>query len=525
MISYASFSFFVLYFGITFLIYSITPPKAKWCVLLVGSYVFYFMSSRGHILPIVLSSLVVWAVGLIIDALDKKYKEKRKNSAKDERKALKEKYKFYKCAAMFFGIIAVLLMLLVTKYSNFIIETANSLFSADLNKVSIIQPLGISFFTLQAISYVVDVYYGRVEAVRNPLRVSLYLSFMLTIVEGPIARYGQLGKQLSEGKQNDLECLTKGFVRVLWGLFKKVVIADRAVLLVSAVFDNYENYGGIAVIIAILFYTLQLYCEFSGIMDVMCGLGNMLALDLPENFSRPFFAKTINEFWQRWHISLGTFLRDYIFYPISFSKGIKNLSAKTRERLNPYYAKLVPTSIALFFVWFTNGFWHGAGWKYIVYGLYYYALMMLGVFLEPLIEKLCQLFKINRKSKVFSLFQIVRTFVIVSVGMLIFRADNLTVAVKMLSSIFTNFDLSVLQLGHKNGFRLSLYDYGAIAVGVAVLFVVSVLQEKGIDIKAKIHKLPYYLKLPLILAFVFVIIVFGAYGEGYGVVDLIYANF
>lgn len=525
MISYTSFSFFVLYFGITFLIYSIMPPKAKWCVLLGGSYVFYFISSKGHILPLILSSIIVWGVGLLLNHLDKSFKEKRKLVEKEERKALKAKYKTYKCAIMFVGVIATLSMLLITKYSNFFITSTNSIFGSSIDEVSIIQPLGISFFTLQAISYIVDVYYGRIEAERNPLRVSLFLSFMLSVVEGPIARYGQLGIQLNAGKQNNYEGVSKGFTRVLWGLFKKVVIADRAVIFVASVFDNYENYSGVAIIAGIMLYTLQLYCEFSGIMDVMCGLGNMLGLELPENFARPFFAKTINEFWQRWHISLGTWLKDYIFYPISFSKGIKNISGKTREKLNPYYAKLIPTSIALFFVWFANGFWHGADWKYISYGLYYYILMMIGMFFEPFLKKLCNALKINRISKPYKLFQILRTFIIVNIGMLIFRAKDLGVAIKMLKSIFTGFDLSIISTNQNNGFGLSLYDYGAIILGFIIVLSVGIIQENGIDIKDKIFKLPYFIKMPLILVFVFIIIIFGAYGEGYGVVDLIYANF
>lgn len=162
----------------------------------------------------------------------------------------------------------------------------------------------------------------------------------------------------------------------VWGLIKKTIIADRAVLLVSAVFDNPQKYSGIQIVAAILFYTLQLYCEFSGIMDVMCGLGEMMGITLPENFNQPFFAKSINEFWTRWHISLGTWLRDYIFYPISLSKPFTSLSKKTRKNFSPYYSTLIPTAAALFFVWFLNGFWHGAGWKYITYGLYYYILMM-----------------------------------------------------------------------------------------------------------------------------------------------------
>lgn len=526
MISYTSFSFFLLFFGITAVLYSIVPQKIRWIILLLGSYAFYFVSAKGHITAIILASLLVWGAGLWLDKANKAMKLKRKQAKdKEEKKAIKEKYNRYKRRILALGVVSVVLILLICKYINFFIATINAVLPLNINELSIIQPLGISFFILQGISYLADVYYGKIDAQKNPLRVSLYLSFMLTVVEGPIARYPQLGTQLSECKYNNLENVSKGYIRVCWGLFKKVVIADRAVMLVSAVFDNADNYSGLAVAGAVAFYTLQLYCEFSGVMDIMCGLGYMLGIELPENFNQPFFAKSINEFWQRWHISLGSFLRDYIFYPISLSKGIKNLTAKTKEKFNPYYASLIPTAVALFFVWFTNGFWHGSGWKYIVYGLYYYVLMMLGLFTKPLTDKLCEKLKINRQTKAFEIFAVLRTVVIVNIGMLIFRADNLKTAVKMFASMFKNIDFSVILPGHKNGFGLSLYDYAVILIGFILLVAVGILKERKIDIIDKIYKLPFALKFVLYLAAIFVIIIFGAYGEGYGVVDLIYANF
>lgn len=524
MIGYTTFSFFLLYFGITWLVYSLVPQKIKWCVLLAGSYVFYFISSKGHIIPMVAASLIVWAIGLALQKLDKTCKLKRKQAEKAEKKAIRAKYNKYKCWVLWLGIISTVSLLLVCKYSNFFIDTTNAIFKSSIANVKIVQPLGISFFVLQAVSYMADVYYGRVEAEKNPFRISLYLSFMLTVVEGPIARYGDLGVQLNTCKYATYEDVSKGFTRVLWGLFKKVVIADRAVILVSAVFDDPEKFNGIGILAGIAFYTLQLYCEFSGVMDVMCGLGSMFGIKVPENFARPFFAKTINEFWQRWHISLGTWLRDYIFYGISFSKAFKNLSAKAREKFNPYYANLIPTAVALFFVWFTNGFWHGSGWKYITYGLYYYVLMMLGLFLEPLFVKICKALKINRKSKPYALFQIIRTVIIVNFGMLIFRADDLKTAISMFKGIFTRFSISGFLSGG-NGFGLSKYDYLAIVVGFVLMVVVGLIQEKGIDIKDRIFKLPYLVKFVILMVFLFSIIIFGAYGEGYGVVDLIYANF
>lgn len=523
--SYTSFAFFILYFGITYIIYSLMPQKAKWCVLLVGSYIFYFVATKGHVAAIIIATVLVWGSGLIIQKLNADFKQKRKETEKAQRKKLKAKYKRYKLAVLNIGIIATLAILLVCKYSNFFILSTNSIFGTDFDKVHFIQPMGISFYTLQAVSYLTDVYRGKYDACKNPLRVSLYLSFMLTVVEGPVARWDQFGVQLKECKKFNPSDLVYGAQRVVWGLFKKIVIADRAAGFVNAVFDSHDKYGGLVVVCGIIFYTIQLYFEFSGVMDVVCGMGEMMGLKLPENFSRPFFAKSINEFWQRWHITLGGWLRDYIFYPISLSKPFMNLTKSARKKFNPYYANLIPTSVALFFVWFTNGFWHGAGWKYIVYGLYYYVLMMFGLFLEPVFRKVCDKLKIDRKSKSYGIFQIIRTAFIVNIGMLIFRADTLEQAVSMFTSIFTKMPSSCVNPGASQGFGLDVFDYIIVAVGVLIVFAVSLMTEKGIDVRARIAKLPFVVKFIGFMAAIFIVIIFGAYGDGYGVVDLIYANF
>lgn len=523
--SYTSFAFFILYFGITYIIYSLMPQKAKWCVLFVGSYIFYFVATKGHVAAIIIATVLVWGSGLIIQKLNADFKQKRKETEKAQRKKLKAKYKRYKLAVLNIGIIATLAILLVCKYSNFFILSTNSIFGTDFDKVHFIQPMGISFYTLQAVSYLTDVYRGKYDACKNPLRVSLYLSFMLTVVEGPVARWDQFGVQLKDCKKFNPSDLVYGAQRVVWGLFKKIVIADRAAGFVNAVFDSHDKYGGLVVVCGIIFYTIQLYFEFSGVMDVVCGMGEMMGLKLPENFSRPFFAKSINEFWQRWHITLGGWLRDYIFYPISLSKPFMNLTKSARKKFNPYYANLIPTSVALFFVWFTNGFWHGAGWKYIVYGLYYYVLMMFGLFLEPVFRKVCDKLKIDRKSKPYGIFQIIRTAFIVNIGMLIFRADTLEQAVSMFTSIFTKMPSSCVNPGASQGFGLDVFDYIIVAVGVLIVFAVSLMTEKGIDVRARIAKLPFAVKFIGFMAAIFIVIIFGAYGDGYGVVDLIYANF
>lgn len=523
--SYTSFVFFIAYFGITYLLYSVFPQKAKWCVLLVGSWVFYTVATKGYVAAIIASSILVWAVGLLIQKLNDTFKEKRKLVEKSERKKLKAKYKSYKLAVLMAGVVLNFGILIFLKYFNFLGGTINSLFGSAIPELSLIQPLGISFYTLQAVSYITDIYRGKYSACKNPLRISLYLSFMLTVVEGPVARYDQLGTQLNQGAKFSFKNFSFGAQLIVWGLFKKVVIADRASELVNNVFNHNEKYGGIVVIVAVLFYTLQLYCEFSGVMDVVNGFGEMLGIEMPANFSRPFFAKSINEFWQRWHITLGAWLRDYIFYPISLSKPFMKLTKSARKRFNSYYANLIPTSVALFFVWFANGMWHGAGWKYIFYGLYYYGLMMLGLFFEPISAKLCRLLKINRNSKPFHLFQMLRTFVIVNGGMLVFRANGLRKAIEMFVSIFTDFSFEVLRVGSKNGLGLDLKDYAIVLIGVVIIFIVGLLNERNISIREKIAKLPFVVKFIVYMLAILVIVIFGAYGDNYGVQDLIYANF
>lgn len=523
--TYTSFEFFIIYFGATYVLYTILPKKAKWCALLAGSLIFYFIAAGGHIEFLLISAIIVWAVGMLIQKFNDSFAKKKKLVPKEERKKLKNKYKNYKLLTLTAGVLCNIAFLLVLKYANFFGSTINTLFSANIPKLSIVQPLGLSFYTLQAISYITDVYRGRYKACKNPLKITLYLSFMLTIIEGPIARYDQLGTQLGEGKTFNFKDLVFGAQLVVWGLFKKVVIADRAAEFVNNVFDDVKFDNGVIVLAAILLYTLQLYCDFSGIMDVVMGLGEMMGIELPKNFSRPFFAKSINEFWQRWHITLGGWLRDYIFYPISLSKPFMKLTKNARKKFNPYYANLIPTAVALFFVWFANGMWHGAAWKYIVYGLYYYSLMMIGLFAEPLSAKFCEKLKINRKGKVFALFQMIRTFVIVNFGMLIFRADSLKTVGAAIIAIFTSPNFSALAIGSKNGLGLDIWDYAILVLGTILIFAVSLAQEKGVRIRERISRLPFIVKFIIYMISIFIVIILGAYGENYGVADLLYANF
>lgn len=217
------------------------------------------------------------------------------------------------------GLILNFGMLGVIKYTNFMIENLNALFHMNLRGMEILLPLGISFYTFQSSGYLLDVYWKRCDAERNPVKYALFVSFFPQILQGPIGRYSRLAHQLYEPHKFEGKNITRGFERILWGFFKKMILADWAAVFVDAIFDNPDQYSGLA-IFGVLFYTVQLYADFSGGMDVVIGIASMFGIELDENFKRPFFSISITDFWHRWHITLGTWMKDYVFYPVTLSK-------------------------------------------------------------------------------------------------------------------------------------------------------------------------------------------------------------
>lgn len=526
--SYTSFLFMLVFFLLTYVIYLLTNYKYRWIVLTISSFLFYFISSNGHILPMLAATAIIWFVGLLIQKTDDSSKSIPKDTDRQEKKRIKAKIKRKTGAVLSIGVVSCVLFILILKYGNFI----RSIFVANAEPLPLLQPLGISFYTLQAISYLVDVKRKRVTACRNPLKLLLYLSFFLTVVEGPIVRFNEIENQFfaQEKKQITQKNFYYGAMLVLWGLFMKIIVSNRAALIAENVFNHYSDVGGITVVLGVLFYTVQLYFDFAGIMNVLRGLACLMGISLPENFKRPFFAKSINEFWQRWHITLGSWLRDYVFYSVSLSKPFQKISKLSRKKFNAYYSVIIPTSVALFFVWITNGLWHGSGTKYILYGMYYYVLMMLGIFMEPLFKKICEKVKLDRKSKLYSLFQVVRTFVIVNIGMLIFRADSISAAAAMVKSVFS-IDKTMDFLHHPMATLYGNYNPGTyhdiviILFGVAAAFLVGILREKNVNILEKIYKLNPVLRSALYFVFLILIVLIGAYGEDYQINQMIYAGF
>ena len=526
--AYNSILFLCAFLPVSLLCYQLLPKRFRWAGLLVFSYGFILLFSGKLIVYLFITTLSVYGLALGIEKCKMQYKLDRKTAT--DKKALKAAFVRKKRALLWFGIVLNIGILAFLKYYDFFGHNFNLMFHLFhlpdvFPKLNLLTPIGISFYTLQAVSYLSDVYNGKVTADENLGRVALFLSFFPIVMEGPICRYDQIAADVYAGRPLRYKNLESGFIRVLWGLFKKIVIADRLNVIVGEIFDHNEKYGGLIIILGAVAYTYQLYMEFSGCIDMTIGVGEMFGVKLPENFRQPFFSRSASEFWRRWHITLGAFFRDYVFYPISLTKFVKKVGKKARGRFKNHFGQVIPSAFALFGVWICNGLWHGTGWTFIAYGMYYFVIILLENILEPYSIQLTNKLKINRESGWFRALQIAKTLVIIFFGELIFRAPRMLEALSMIRSIFTDFSFRVLTDGTLLDLKFSIYDYAVCLVGLVIVLVVGILHEKGLSIRNELSKRPLALRFSAYMLLLVGLVVFGAYSGSYAPVDPIYAGF
>lgn len=530
--TYFSIQYIILLLAAIFF-YEILPQRGRRWVLLLFSYLFFYAISGKLVLFLMASTLSVHHIGLWLADIQNDCKKELSGIDKkdrDRKKAINAEFTKKQRRVMTFAVIFHVGMLLVLKYSTFGITNINHLFRlihvpVHVHPPRFMIPIGISFYTLQAVAYLFDVYREKITADRNLLRISMFMSFFPQIMEGPICRYEDTASSLWEANRIKYENFILGLQRILFGVMKKLVIADRLNLMLQNIYSGYAEYDGFAMILAAVFYTLQLYCDFSGTMDVVIGSAQIFGVNLPENFRRPFFSATISEFWKRWHVTLGTFFKDYVFFPLSMSKPLKKLTTNARKKLGNHFGPLLAGAIALFTVWLFNGLWHGAGWNYIFFGMFHFVLILSGSIFEPLIIKVTQKLHIKRSSKPYKCFQIVRTSILVCIGELFFRAESLGAGLTMFSKMFTNFSLKTVRDGTIFTFGMDRADFIIIGVGVLLLFTISLLQERGVKIRESIGKRNIVFQFAVFYLLIMFIVVFGAYGTGYIPVDPMYAEF
>ncbi len=526
--TYFEFDYLVFFLPVLLIVYAILPKKLRPIELLVASYVFFCFISGRLVVYLLISTFTLHYFGLWLDRLQGERKKALADLPREEKKRIKKQFDRRQNEVVVFALLVHIGLLFAIKYSRFFATNVNLLlepFNLQMAIPKMAVPIGISFYTMQAVSYIIDVRRGEVKADSNVFHLGLYLVFFPQIIEGPIARYNETGAKLFEAKNLEYKNLSNGFIRILYGILKKVLVADRLEPFVKAVFDGYNTYDGGMLALGVLAYTCQLYMDFSGTMDLVIGTGELFGITLPENFRQPFFSKNISDFWSRWHITLGTWFKDYIFYPVSLSKGMKKFSAFGRKHFNAQVGALMSGSIALFLVWLANGLWHGAAWTYIFFGMYHFVLIVLGSIFEPLMQKLFEKIKIDRNSFGVSSLRIIKTFFFIVIGELFFRAKTLDSAFVMLKGIFTNFTLDGIREGQIFKTGIDLYDVIIVLAVVAFVFFISILKEKNVQIREEFGKLNIVIRWVALIVLIIIIVIFGAYGTGYAVVEPMYANF
>lgn len=533
---------FLLFVAATVLLYFLLPlKKCKWVVLLAASYFFYLCASYKFAAFILFTTISTYLFALWIDKVSQNSKAKVKankaNWDKEQKKKYKNKIKIQKRLIMALVLVLNFGILAFLKYYNFFAGSLNDLlgifgiaFSAPTLKL--ILPLGISFYTFQSMGYIVDVYREKVAPEKNPLKLALFVSFFPQIIQGPISFYDQLAHQLYEPHKFDFTRFKHGMQLILWGYFKKLVIADRAVIALTTVTDNYTAYNGTTITFTVLLYALQLYADFSGGIDISRGVAQIFGIDMAQNFKRPYFAKDINDYWRRWHITLGAWLKNYVFYPIAMSKQFINMSKNIKNtkfgntKAGSHIAKVLPTSIASLIVFLIVGIWHGANWKYVGFGLWNGLIIMISILLRPVFDFVLAKLHINPKSFLYGVFQMFRTFIVVLVGYVFDIAPSFSGAVNMINlSLFDQHiragitQICNLGVGKK--------DYVVLLAGMLVIFVVSVIQERNssTSLRVILDKKPLILRWSLTLVCLVTVLIFGIYGPGYNPAEFVYMQF
>lgn len=523
---------FLGFIAVLFLLYYLIPRRMQWGLLLIASYLFYFIAGPSWLLYLAATTASTYFAARRIQEVGEQQKayikaNKERLSA-EEKKAYKVKMKSRQRGWMLACLLLNLGILAVVKYTNFAIANINGLLrltgsAARLDFWDIALPMGISFYTFQALGYLIDVYRGTVAAEKNPFRLALFVSFFPQLIQGPISRFGDMAKSLYEEHAFKAKRFCYGLERILWGYFKKLVIADRILVGVNTVIRNTEVYQGAYVFVGMLFYALELYADFTGGIDITIGIAQTLGIQVKENFNRPYFSKSVKEYWRRWHITMGTWFTDYIFYPISVCKPMLKLSRSARARLGENIGKRVPIYLSSFAVWLATGIWHGASWNFVVWGLGNWAVIMISQELEPLYARFHRRFDVRCKGW-FKLFQVLRTILVMSCLRTFDCYRDVPLTFRMFGTMFTRWNWHILWDGSLLGIGLSAADYVILLAGLVLLVAVSLMQRRG-SVRDRIAARPYPARFLVWYGLFLAVLLMGAYGVGYDASQFIYNQF
>lgn len=496
---------FMIFFPIVVLLYWVMPRKIRYIWLLLASYYFYMNWNAKYALLIGISTVITYLCGLGIEAVGSR-EDKFGNKVKHFQKLM--------IAA---GFISNLSILFFYKYFDFFLENVNRILGAFGQEAvskpfDVVLPVGISFYTFQALGYIIDVYRGDVKAEKNPFKYALFVSFFPQLVAGPIERSKNLLEQIREipnQRITPFHEVWNGLVVMVYGLFLKMVIADRICLFVDEVFQKYYFFGTVELILAAACFAVQVYCDFSSYSLVAVGAAQVMGFELMENFNTPFFSRSIKEFWRRWHVSLSTWFKDYLYIPLGGSR-----CSAVRK-----YFNLMVTFVV-------SGLWHGASWNYVVWGGLNGAYQVVGDITLPWRRKLYKFLHIDMECDSYKLWQTFVTFLLFSFSLIFFRTATWTEAIGYVQRLFTKWNPWVLFDGSLYELGLSQLEWKIFVLSVIVLFLVDLIRyRKGMRIDAYLAGQNVVFRGLVVILLILAIFVYGQYGMQYGANQFIYFQF
>ncbi|MBP5597432.1 MAG: MBOAT family protein [Pseudobutyrivibrio sp.] len=494
---------FLCFFPIVVAIYFIIPKKLRTVWLLIASYYFYMSWNAIYAFLIGGSTVITYVSAILFDYYN--IHNTKGNSL------LKKRIVMIACIFINLGI------LFLFKYGNFIIGTINSVLSplhiAEINyRFTFLLPVGISFYTFQALGYIIDVYRGDVEVEKNLIRYALFVSFFPQLVAGPIERSKNLLSQMktiTEIKVWNARRIASGAILMVWGLFMKMVIADRVAILVDTVFDTYQMYGSTELIAGIIGFSVQVYCDFGSYSMIAIGAAKIMGFNLMENFNAPYFARSIKELWGRWHISLSTWFRDYLYIPLG-----GNRKGKLRKSLN------------IMIVFVVSGLWHGASWNFVAWGGIHGFYQVLGDWTKSTRTKISKKLEINTECFSWRLLQTVCTYILFDIALFFFRADTLKDAISYIHRIITKptpwvlFNDGLYMLG------LNRTEFNILLVSLMILFIVDYIRFKtGMTIDKFLFTQNVWFEWLVVIVLILMIFTFGKYGPSFDAKQFIYFQF
>lgn len=493
---------FLIFFPFVVLVYFLIPRRAKHLWLLGASYYFYMSWNPIYALLMLLTTVISWGSGWFLSACGQRHSPK---SGKGKKWCLAG------CIALNLGI------LFFFKYYAFAAGSIEKIFflfhlSVKAPVLDVLLPVGISFYTFQAMGYVIDVSRGEIPAEKNFLRYALFLSFFPQLVAGPIERSKNLMRQIYEPHAFDSERVKDGLLLMGWGFFQKLVIADRIAILVTDVYNNFTDYSGMQILLATVLFAFQIYCDFGGYSDIAVGAARVMGFTLTKNFKSPYYALTVSEFWRRWHISLTTWFRDYVYIPLGGSR-----CGRCKKYRN------------LMLTFLVSGLWHGAGWNYIVWGGLNGLYQVAGDLTRPLRTGLQERLHIRTDCGSYRLLQRIVTFLFVDFAWFFFRSGGLAIALQMLRhgiaypGFFALFSPDTL-LGI-NTMALSEKDFYVMLGGLALLMLADFWKKREVDMKGILARQNIWFRCLVYYGLIFSVLILGIYGSGYDASAFIYFQF